>query len=137
MAILSISILGLVYATTAGHQHLDQADTESRAIRLAEHLLEEIHSRPYAGSGAERATWHVDDFDGFQEEPGDLKDFTAELYAPEYQVYTRTASVSSASHTLTDLDGLVVPGKTILVVLRHIDGREWNLSRFIPEPLSP
>ncbi len=137
MVVLSIGVLGMVYATTAGHHHLHGSDLQLRAVRLAEHLLEEIHARPYSGSGIGRASFCVDDYDGFSEDPGQVRSFTGELYGDHDQIFSRSVTVTAANETVADLDGASIPGKTVTVTVQDSRGVNWSLSRFICEPISP
>jgi hypothetical protein len=137
MVILSMAVLAVNYTTTAGHQHLDLSEKRLRAVRLAGDLLEEIVSRPYAGAGADRSTFCVDDYNGFQEAPGELKQASGTLYGGEDQQCGRVASVTATTITVSELENAVIPGKTVTVTVSDADGHEWELSRFIPEPISP
>ena len=111
VATLSVAVLGMAYATTAGHQHLDRRQHVLRATHLAEHLIDEIIARPYTGGGPDRATFAIDGYDGFAEDPGDLQRFDATPYAPEDQVFSRSVTVTAATQTVPDLDGAAIPGR--------------------------
>lgn len=138
MAVLSVVVLGVTYATTAGHQHLRQGDQTLRAVRLAEHLMEEIVSRPYSGSDtSDRSAFHLGDYDGFSEEIGELTDFSGARYAAEEQRFARSAKVTDATHTLSGLGSLSVSGKRVTVAITDRRGQSWTLERFVPEPQSP
>lgn len=137
LLILSIVILGLTCATTTGNQHLQYSDKVFRAVRLGEQLLEEIESRPYTGHGANRLSYHIDDYNGFHEEPGDLMDCVGNAYGAKDQIFSRSASISAGSHVITALENAAIPGKTVVATVRDTDGTEWQLSRFVAEPVSP
>jgi len=137
MLILSIAVLGITYATTAGHQHLHYADSSLRAVRLAENLIEEIQSRPYFGHGADRPTFHVDDYDNLHEAPGSLKDCNAVLYDAADQVFSRSASVTDTTTNVPDLENAAMPCKTVVVTVHDAFGDHWQLSRLIFPPVSP
>jgi len=135
--VLSIAILGIAYTTTAGHRHLQFSDERLRAIRLAEQLMEEIQSRPYSGSGADRSSFSVDGYNGFHESAGALKDFAGVLYGPADQNYNRSVDVFVDSKTVVGWEASVIPGKTVVITIQDLNGAEWHLSRFIAEPISP
>ena len=140
MTILSIIVLALTYATAAGHQHLRAGETGLRAVSVAEDLIEEILSRPYHGSGGTvRADYHLDDYDGFEEELGEdeLTDFTGAAYGEAYQAFGRSATVSEQQHTLAELGGTQVQGKKVTVTVEDGRGQVWTLRRFVPEPAEP
>lgn len=137
LVILAIAILGLTGAANSGHQHQQHSERVLRAVRLAEHLLEEIQSRPYSGNGASRTSYHMDDFNNFEELSGDLKDFTSSLYGAADQRYSRTVSVTDSTLTLVALENAEIPGKTLMVTVQDASGAHWQLSRFIAEPVSP
>lgn len=137
LAILSVAILGIAFTATVGHQHSHHGDAMLRAVRLAEHLMEEVISRPYSGSGADRLTFHMDDYDAFEEALGTIRDFNGTLYGPDDQRFTRSASVNGASHAVPDLGGTTFVGKTIVVTVRDQEGAAWEITRFVPEPASP
>lgn len=137
IVVLWVAVLGLSFATTAGHQHLNHGDRMLRAVRLAEHLMEEIQSRPYSGSGIGRPSYHIDDYNGFNEAAGELRDFAGDLYDDADQIFNRSVAITSASQTVGSLDGLTISGKTIVITLEDAAGAQWTLSRFVPEPASP
>lgn len=132
--ILSIAILGLSYATTAGHEQLHQSERTLRATRLAEHLIEEILGKPYTGSGADRASYCLDDYDSFVELPGEIERMTGGLYADVYQGFTREVSVVGDSKTIADYNNVVIVGKTVTVTVTDTNGVTYELNRFIPGP---
>ena len=138
MVIVALAVLSISYVTTAGHQHMHHGEMSLRAVRLAEHLMEEIITRPYHGSGgSERHEYHLDDFDGFQEEPGSLTDFTGTPYSAADQKFTRRVSIDGAAITVDDLDDITIDGKLVTITVERAEGRQWQLTRFIPEPSNP
>ncbi len=137
MAVVSAAVLTIAYATTAGHQHLRHGEDVLRAIRLAEDLMEEVAMRPWeggAGEDAERAEFHLDDYDGFTEAPGELAEFTGERYDSRDQVYSRRVNIDKVERTVRQLDDLEIVGKRVTVTVECARGQQWQLERFIPEP---
>lgn len=134
-AILSIVVLGVCYVGVAGQQHLRASDVALRAVRLAEQLMEEVESRSYSGAGSTRSDWHMDDYNGFSESAGTLKDFTGTLYADATdQAYSRSVTVAAGSVTIAELGNFTRAGKTVTVTVRHTGGLQWRVVRFIPQP---
>lgn len=137
MAILAVAILGITIAVTAGQKHLQYGETRLAAARLAEHLLEEIQSRPYAGHGAGRSSYHVDDYDGFHESPGEIKDAAGTPYGSIEQQFSRSVSVRGDAVAIPAWEGAVVAGKLVVVTLEDACGERFQLSRFISPEMSP
>lgn len=136
MTILAVVMLGVTYATTAGHQHLQHGDAALRSVRLAEQLMEEIISRPYHGSGGTaRSTWVIADYDGFTEQPGNLRDFAGEACDAEDQRFGRSVGVEPVTHTLAGLGGFTVSGLRITVTVTSPRGQQQAIQRFVPEPM--
>lgn len=131
-AILSAAVLGFMLTAVAGHKHLLSADAHLRATRLAEHLMEEIRSRPLTGGGGNRPMWSVDGFNGFYEEAGSLRDFLGALYPAPDQAFARRASVTVDTQTVVGLSA-AQPGLSVVVTIAGPGGEQWSLSRFIPE----
>src|SRR5690606_19889602 len=80
IVILSIVALTMIPVLAAGRIQLDHADLSARAIRIAEHLIEEIVVRDYYELGSSRSDWGIGGYDAFAESPGNLTDFTGDLY---------------------------------------------------------
>lgn len=135
--ILSLAVMGLSYATTAGHQHLQHGDMMLRGTRLAEHLMEEIQSKPYAGTGASRMLYCIDDYHGFTEAAGNLKNVLGELYDEADQIFSRSVTVANGTTTIADFENAVIPGKTVVVTVSDGNGASWSLTRFISEVTTP
>lgn len=136
-AVLATAVLGLCHVVVAAHAHLQQGEHASRAVRLAEHLLEEIASRPYDTPGASRASWSVADYDGLSEQPGELRDFTGALHDAKNQMFSRQVTVSPCNTLVPELDNLTLAGMQVEVTVSHEGGMSWRMTRFIPQPVSP
>jgi hypothetical protein len=145
LTILSVALLAVSYTAVAGHQHLGYADETSRASRLAEDLVEEIVSKPYAEPGGAGAPGRdagefarpsfddVDDYDGYAEAAGELADFTGARYGAPEQAFSRSVSVTTSDQAVPAL-GRTIPGKTVTVRVTHPRGVQCQVARFIPEP---
>lgn len=137
MAILAVAVLGLSQLAAAGHAHLKHGDGSLRAIQLAEHLMEEIASRPYDGSGATRADWCMGDYDGFTQEAGEVTDFAGTPYTGADASFKRWVSLADASAAVPELGGLVLQGRNVTVHVQETQGNTWQITRFIPAAVTP
>ena len=147
LAILSAAFLAVVSTASVGHKHLHAAETEFRVVRVARDLMEEIVSKAYLDPdvadvfGREPADTartkfnDVNDFIGFTEAAGQLRDMTAAPYPADHQGFSREVSVVPAVQTVTAWN-TAVSGVTVTVTVREQPkGKVWKFSRFIPEPL--
>jgi len=134
MLILSVAVLAVTYVTSAGHAHLHHGETALRAVRLAENLIEEIVGRPYHGSGATRDAYCIDDYDGFSETAGTLRDAAGVLHPDADQAFNRAAEVEPLTLTIADLDNASIAAKRIVVTVEDMEGNAWSVSRLAPEP---
>ena len=118
---------------------------EARAISLAEALMAEIVSLPYAdpegatttGPDAGESTRadydNIDDFDDFSEDVGAAIDAHGQAYDAPYDVFGRSVAVTYQTLTIAALGG-ALDGATIEVTVTDDRGRTWTLQRFAPEP---
>lgn len=137
LTILSFAMLTFSFVSTTGHANLSYGRSTMLAIQVAEQILEEIQSREYSGSGADRASYCVDDYDGLSEAAGALCDFAGDPCESDYQSMSRSVSVTPDSLTLAVFGGAVIDGKTVAVTVTDSAGESWTISRFIAEPVSP
>ena len=147
MAILSVCVLALFPAITAGHVQMHYAMATQQAIRLANELMERILALPYndahgvmtpgpeAGETGPSSYDNIDDYHGYSEAPGRLKDMAGSLLPSEYQSFSRSVTVVYGSQNIAAFGG-PMPGLTITVTVRSGDGQTWTLQRFVPEPPS-
>jgi hypothetical protein len=135
--VLSIAVVGVLMPMIAGHRSTRDAELHARAVRLAENLLEELVSRPYGTGGAQRAAWGLDQFNGFTEVPGEVRDYSGSLCDAEDQVFSRTILVTATSQPMDAIGGPALPGKSVIVRVQNAEGETWSLQRFIPAPSSP
>lgn len=137
MTILSVIVSAILHATVAGHQHLNESGHRLDACRLAEQLLEEVHARPYDGAGAARYDYHMADYHGLDESPGDLCDASGDLLPSPRQGFRRTVSVVSGTAHLDGLDAYPTPIRVITVDVNRDQGTEVKFISLAVEPLSP
>jgi hypothetical protein len=146
MVVLSVAVFAILSTLVAGEQQLQEADLAFAASRLARDLLEEIVARPYEdpqepgkvpgpeqGENNRTLFDDCDDYDKFQENPGDARNAAGTLYGPNQQVFKRRANVTPATNTIASL-GATVPGLLVEVTVEDPGGRTWKYTRFIPQP---
>jgi len=144
-AILSFATLAIVQAVSAGQSQTLDALKRARANALAEALLEEVLSKPYAdpdeagaigpeGDEASRSDFdNVDDYHGYSEAAGELTDVNGSDYPEVYQRFARDVTTSYDTVNVAALGGSR-DGLSITVTITDTTGRTWALSRFVPEP---
>ena len=144
-AILSFVTLGIVQAVSAGQSRTLDALKRSRAQALAEVLLEEILSKPYADPEGEAAIGpdtgeatrsgfdNVDDYHGYLEAVNTLADHVGTVYPSQYQAMERSVSVVAVTNSVADLGGDHA-GLQVTVSVNEPSGRVWSVERFVPEP---
>ena len=143
--ILSFATLALVQAVTAGQSKTLDALTRARADALAEVLLEEVLSKPYAdpegaatigpdaGEAARSTFDNVDDYHGYSESAGTLADHAAVAYPTAYQGFDRAVTVVAVTNSVAALGGDHT-GMQVTVTVTGPGGRTWSVERFVPEP---
>lgn len=138
IVVLAVAILGITYASVAGWKHVQSGDTGLRATRLAEWMLEEIQSRPYAGTGATRTTFCIDNYNNFSEAAGNIRDSSDSNLPDQYQEFARSVKVTDDSLAISQLHDFTVNGKTIEVTVSPANGQpSLTLTRFVPFRVSP
>jgi MSHA pilin protein MshD len=145
--VLSFSVAALTQAVVSGQAHTYEAMHASRAITLAETMIDEVLSKPYddpdsditAGPDAGETTRDLfdcaDDYDGYTEAAGAVLDQTLAVCPELYQNFGRTVTVDYTTESLPDLGG-DHDGMTVTVTVTDTHGRNWSVSRFIQEPAS-
>jgi len=145
--ILAAAVIAISQSVVAGQMANVQALHNQRAVMLAEALAEEVISLPYnepdgvqtlgpdAGEmmGVRSTFDNVDDYHGFIEVEDAITDVYGTLYPETYQQFSRRVEVS---YTTLDVAGLPLSmsGIVVTVYVTDQDGREWNVTRFVPEP---
>lgn len=144
-AILSFATLAIVQAVSAGQSQTLDALKRARADALAEVLLEEILSKPYAdpdeagaigpeGDEATRSDFdNVDDYHGYSESAGALADHALTTYPQAYQGFDRSVTVVAVTNSVASLGGDHT-GVQVTVTVSEPSGRAWVVERFVPEP---
>lgn len=145
LAILPLAVTAIAYAVTAGQMQAAEALRQSRAATLAEALMEEILAKPYEDpEGAStpgpdegeisRADFdNADDYHGYNEPAGGLKNSASELYPAEWQRFSRSVTCAPGSVTLAGLSA-ATPGLTITVTVSEAGTAVCTLTRFVVAP---
>ncbi|MBB6428594.1 hypothetical protein HNQ40_000400 [Algisphaera agarilytica] len=144
-ALLAVVVAGLSQTVVSGQAHTYNALHEERALALAEALMEEALALSYADQGGDttfgpdtdentRAVYDgLDDMHGYTEDAGTLADPAGVLYPETYQVFSRAVTVATDTATIAGLGG-TIDGMTLTVTVAEAGGREWTITRFVPEP---
>jgi len=145
--VLAFSVAALTQAVVSGQSHTYEAMHSSRAVTLAEAMIDEVLSKPYldpegdlavgpdAGETSRDLFDNADDYDGFTEALGAVRDQSLTLYPQLYQKFSRSVSATYTTVNLVDLGGNH-NGLTVTVTVTDQNGRVWTISRFIQEPAS-
>jgi len=143
--VLQVAVLALSYTLATGEKHVLDAEHSQRASRLALDLIEEIIAKAYsdpqggdafgAEEGSRSSFDDVDDYHGFSEATGAVTDFTGSDYGSDYQSFSRSVAVTQSSETISALSH-TVNGKYVVVTVTDAAGRQWSISRLVPEPAS-
>ena len=144
--VLALCIVAVAVCMRTGHMASYDASQSRRAVKLAEELAEYILSLPYyddggaetpgpeAGETSMGAFDNADDFHGYTDPEGVLKDMSGSAYPAEYQVFARSVLAQYADVSVDGLGG-ASHGLTVVVEVRDRKGRTWEVTRFIPQPI--
>lgn len=141
--VLSIAVAAISQAVISGQAHSYESLHRMRGAAIGQALMEEVTALPYPAiepgqSGypakpSRRSLYDtMDDFDGYIEAAGDLKDQTGRDYDTPYQVFARKVTVKTKTITIAPLGD--VPGLEITVSVIDERGRDWQIVRFMPRP---
>ena len=145
-AILAFAVAAISYAVSTGQAQTHYALHELRAISLTEALMEEIVAYPYAdpegatAAGADagessRASFdNSDDYHGYSESMGNIRDYDGDAYPTAYSRFRRSVTAVHETLNFAAVGGNMT-GLTVTVTVTDDKGRTWQAMRFIPEPL--
>ena len=146
VVVLSFSVAALTQAVVSGQSHTYEAMHASRAISLAEAMIDEVLSKPYvdpdgdvtvgpdAGESSRDLFDCADDYDGLTEAAGAVADQSGVVYPELYQKFGRSVTAGYTTEKFVDLGG-DHDGLTVTVTVTDTKGRVWTVTRFIQEPL--
>ena len=120
--ILAVTVVAITQAVLAGQMHTHDALHQARAASLAEATLERVLRLDYA---------ELEDYDGFEQAAGDIRDLADEVYPAHYQGFARRVSVEAETVSVPALGPR--EGRRVTVTIEDGDGRSWQLSRFVAE----
>lgn len=150
-SILAFATLGLVQAVSAGQAQTIDSLRRARATALADAMLEEVLSKPYADPQGELTLGpdtgesdrddfdNLDDYHGFSESAGAIADHAGTLYPTPYQRYERAITVQAETVTIAALGGDHTGLRVTVTVTEPAEsaggtaGRSWTVTRFVPE----
>ncbi len=147
VTVLAFSVAALTQAVVSGQSQTYEALHASRAVALAEAMIDEILSKPYndpegdllagpdAGEGSRDLFDNADDYNGLAEAAGAVQDQSGVAYPELYQEFSRTVMATYTTANVPDLGGNF-DGLGVSVVVQDQSGRTWTINRFIPEPAS-
>ena len=147
ITVLAFSVAALTQAVVSGQSHTYEAMHSSRAITLAEAMIDEVLSKPYddpdgdiivgpdAGESSRDLFDAADDFDGLTEALGAVQDQSGTAYPELYQNFGRTVATAYTTESFPDLGG-DHDGLTVTITITDMNGRTWTVTRFIQEPAS-
>jgi MSHA pilin protein MshD len=146
-ALLAFVVAAVAQAVAAGQRETSVTLERLRGTALAEALMEEIVSKPYADPQGDTAVGpdsgevgragrdNIDDYDGFSETANNITDSRGDLYPAEYQGFIRAATAQYTTMTVSGLGAAPITGISLAVtVTESPGGASWTLTRFIPAP---
>jgi len=145
--VLAFAVIAVSQMIVAGQMATYEALHHRRGQSLAEAMIEEILSLPYAdlegeltlgpdsGETARHLYDNMDDYHGFAEAAGDAADFAGTAYPDTFDTFRRAVSISSDSRTISGFSAALT-GLEITVTVTDERGQEWRIVRFVPEPSS-
>ncbi len=143
LTILPLAVSAIAYAVVAGQQESAEALRQERAATLAEALMEEILSKPYAdpqgattlgpdaGETSRTLYDNMDDYHGHTEPAGAVRNAALVLYPGGYQRMSRSVTCASTPQTLL---GITRPGLSISVTVSDAAGNLVTVTRFVADP---
>jgi len=144
-SILAFATLGLVQAVTSGQAHTLDALKRARATALAESVMEEVLSKPYAdpegstgigpdaGESGRSDYDNIDDYHGYALAAGAIVDMTGALQPTGYQGFDLAVAVQAETVSLAAMGGDQTGLRVTVMVSEPNGGRDWVVTRFVPE----
>ena len=144
-AILAVMVTAVTQTIVAGQAQSYNALHEQRALALGEALLEEVLAKPLddpqgeTGNGpdtdedaADRSTFdNADDYAGYTEAAGGLRDAAGVLYPANYQRFERKVTVAAETVLVAEFEA-AQECLRVGVTVAEPEGRSWALERLIP-----
>jgi prepilin-type N-terminal cleavage/methylation domain-containing protein len=142
-AILALSVAAIAQAVAVGQAATYAALREVRVQALAEALFEEVLALPYddpdgasaLGPEADESTRddfdNADDFDGFAEAAGAIRDAQGQAYPSAFQSFSRSVSMQAVSESVPGFSQ-TIDGLSVTVTVTNELGATWAFTRFVP-----
>ena len=139
ITILAGSIMAMTVAVTSAQSQMQQLRHAQQAMMLAEELMERVNAEPYDDPNGITTTGpdggvinNMDDYDGFTEAAGQLKNPSGTLYPSEFQTFSRTVAAKYGTITLPGFGASNCLNVTVTVTDAH--SAQWKLTACFPEP---
>ncbi len=142
--ILLIGVMAISVAVSSGQMQMYHAVHAQRGAQLAGELMARVLALPYfdpdgaSAPGPEVGETSVldfdnaDDFHGYSQAPGQVRDVAGNLYPASFQVFSRSVTVEYGSESVPGL-GNPIPGLTVTVTVQDSKGLTWTSTRFVRE----
>ncbi len=143
--ILAGAALAVWAAVGAGRAQARQSDQFRWAGDVGDELIERVIALPYAdpdsastdlgpepGEVPPGGCDNADDYHGYAETPGGLRDAAGTLLPDQYQTCTRSVSIKYETQVVPGLGGIA--GLTVTVTVVGNEGARLTLTRFIRRP---
>lgn len=143
--ILTMVVVAVSQAILAGQMQTADALHRTRAVELAEAMMDEILRLPYddpdgssnpgpdGGEYARNTYDNLDDYHGFSESAGNLRDVAGMAYETTYDDFARSVAVVAGSETVAGF-GPAIAGVLITVTVTDSHTATWSVEHFYPEP---
>lgn len=145
-AVLAFVVAALAHAVVAGQMQTADSLHAMRGAALAEAMMEEILSKPYAdpegattlgpdaGESARSSFDNMDDYHGYTEAAGAVVDASGTGFGATHSKFSRNVSITAQSLQPSGFTA-AIPGLRIVVTVTA-GSRTWQVTRFVPEPAS-
>ncbi|MCH8253604.1 MAG: hypothetical protein IID36_14240 [Planctomycetes bacterium] len=143
--ILTMSVVAVSAALTAGMQQTYEAVMTEHAAELVAAMLDEVLAHPYddpdgasalgpeAGETSRTLFDNVDDYHGYTEATGALVDAAGTAYPSEYAIYDRSVTVVASTIQPAGF-AQAVTGLTVTVDVNSAARQLATASRFVADP---
>ncbi len=144
-AVLAMAASAVYLSIASAQAQMHYASHVRRAMSLVEEMLQYVTVMPYddpdgpsspgpeSGEGGISLFDNMDDFDGYAEARGELKDVAGNSYPAAHQSFSRSISAQYTSETVNELGG-AIPGLLVTVTVQDQRGESWSVARFVAEP---
>ncbi len=145
LTILPLAVTGIAFAVVSGQQQAAEALRQTHGMMVAQALMEEILSKPYADPGGSSALGpesgetsrslydNADDYHGFSESGGSLSTAAGVALPSSLQGFSRSVSCSTTTVTVASLS-VSVAAVQITVTVTDSNGTLVALTRTLLQP---